>query len=236
VSALDANAPRPTVFRSYAGENVRPSKCAIWQAARATSAAPSFFKEMFIDIPPPGISYIDGGLGYNNPAELALGEAAELWPASTNICLLSIGTGRQTAAQGFDRPGSRDIEVRRSRFERLLSYLPDLEKSVPNWKTVKRFSSGVVALMGMASALTSIVTSSEEVHQRLSEASKLHGNPFPYYRFNVERSIGDIGFEDWKKKGAIHSHTLAYLGEHDTKERRIECVKSLMEPPPFNCK
>ena len=65
----------PTVFRSYSGEGIQPSQCAIWQAARATSAAPSFFKEMYIDNPRPGINYVDGGLGHNNPAEVALEEA-----------------------------------------------------------------------------------------------------------------------------------------------------------------
>ncbi len=46
--AVNADGP-PTVFRSYSGEGARPSKCAIWQAARATSPAPPFFKEMYID-------------------------------------------------------------------------------------------------------------------------------------------------------------------------------------------
>lgn len=36
----------------------------IWEAARATSAAPHYFDAMLID----GISFVDGGLGYNNPA------------------------------------------------------------------------------------------------------------------------------------------------------------------------
>lgn len=36
----------------------------IWQAARATSAAPHYFDSVKID----GVSYVDGGLGYNNPS------------------------------------------------------------------------------------------------------------------------------------------------------------------------
>lgn len=35
----------------------------IWQAARATSAAPTYFPRMNID----GIDFLDGGLGFNNP-------------------------------------------------------------------------------------------------------------------------------------------------------------------------
>lgn len=36
---------------------------AIWQAARATSAVPSFFAPMEVN----GQKFVDGGLGFNNP-------------------------------------------------------------------------------------------------------------------------------------------------------------------------
>jgi patatin-like phospholipase/acyl hydrolase len=65
----------PTVFRTYGGERIRPSKCALWQAASATGTAPSFFMPMYIDDPRPGITYVDGGLGHNNPSQVALDEA-----------------------------------------------------------------------------------------------------------------------------------------------------------------
>src|SRR6266496_5639771 len=49
----------PTIFRSYNAEGVSRSKCAIWEAARATSAAPSFFKPMTINNPTPPVTYVD---------------------------------------------------------------------------------------------------------------------------------------------------------------------------------
>src|SRR5579859_253828 len=100
-TALNVDGP-PTVFRSYFGEGIRPSKCAIWQAARATSAAPSFFKEMYIDNPSPGVNYVDGGLGHNNPSQVALDEAGRIWRTSKYFCLVSIGTGRQRASRIID--------------------------------------------------------------------------------------------------------------------------------------
>lgn len=232
-SALDAGA-LPTVFRSYAGEDVGPSKCAIWQAARATSAAPSFFKEMYIDNPPPGISYIDGGLGYNNPSEIALREAAGLWPATNHFCLVSIGTGRSRAINFVNK--SSNIETQHSRFQQLRSFLPDLDKLVPGWKTARNFPQGVMTLMNMASALSSLIMNSEGVHQRLLAASEAEANPITYFRFNVERDVGDIGFEDWKRAEAIASHTAAYLLQHETKSKMIICVKHLINPPKFQCK
>ena len=43
----------------------------IWEAARATSAAPTFFKPIVID----DVLYGDGGTGWNNPTEEAIAEA-----------------------------------------------------------------------------------------------------------------------------------------------------------------
>jgi len=108
----------PTIFRSYTGEGIRPSKCEIWKAARATSAAPSFFKEMYIDVPRPGVTYVDGGLGHNNPAELALDEAGRIWPDNKSFCLLSIGTGRQQAFAVVNTSLPNDVTVaQRSLFD-----------------------------------------------------------------------------------------------------------------------
>ena len=87
---------KPTVFHSYLGEGIRPSKCPIWQAARATSAAPSFFKAMYISNPLPGINYIDGGLGHNNPAEVSLEEGSRIWPNAKRFCLVSRYRHRST--------------------------------------------------------------------------------------------------------------------------------------------
>ena len=58
----------PVLFRSYSVERDPTTKCAIWQAARATSAAPTFFKPISIDSPHPPITYVDGGLRNNNPS------------------------------------------------------------------------------------------------------------------------------------------------------------------------
>lgn len=60
-----ANNHGPVFLRSYQNPD-EPSKfpnVKIWEAARATSAAPSFFSAMKIN----GYLMIDGGLGANNP-------------------------------------------------------------------------------------------------------------------------------------------------------------------------
>src|SRR5437667_6244003 len=71
VATSAANAEGPAVlFQSYTCEGYNANKCSIWQAARRTSAAPSFFRKMFVDVPAPGGWYIDGGLRHNNPTQL----------------------------------------------------------------------------------------------------------------------------------------------------------------------
>ena len=79
----------PVLFRNY--ESREPhSNCKIWEAARATSAAPTFFKHIKIGRAQP---YIDGGLGRNNPSRVVLDEAKRLFGTRHIGCLVSIGTG-----------------------------------------------------------------------------------------------------------------------------------------------
>jgi predicted acylesterase/phospholipase RssA len=244
--ALHTDGP-PTVFRSYFGDGVQPSKCAIWQAARATCAAPTFFKEMFIDNPLPGITYVDGGLGYNNPSEVALDEARRIWPTSKQFCLVSVGAGRQKPIRIIEGSKVRiidgsnltdDINTQRTLFKHVKSFFPRIVSLVPGWETVKRFPSGVLALMRMASAISDLTTNSEQVHQRLLRNSRAAdiNKQFPYFRFNVEREMGDIGFEDWAKEEEMATHTAAYLGEHEVEELKMKCVEFLLNPPEFKRK
>jgi len=112
---------------------------------------PSFFKEMYIDNPRPGVAYVDGGLGHNNPSQVALDEAERIWQTSKNFCLVSIGTGRQRAVKitGTSKPDD-DIDIQRSLFQHMKSFVPHIVSLVPGWKTVNNFPPGVLALIKMA--------------------------------------------------------------------------------------
>ncbi|KAF5629970.1 calcium-independent phospholipase a2 [Fusarium tjaetaba] len=64
----------------------------IWEAARATSAAPTFFQP-FVH-PETKRTYVDGALMHNNPVSLAYSEVDKIWPGSLPPdIILSIGTG-----------------------------------------------------------------------------------------------------------------------------------------------
>ena len=80
----------PTLFESY---DKTPSlkDCAIWEVARATSAATTFFKS--IKCGRDGIEFIDAGFGFNNPCECLLQEAQGVFPNTAFQSIVSIGTG-----------------------------------------------------------------------------------------------------------------------------------------------
>ncbi|KAI3322944.1 hypothetical protein HD806DRAFT_545036 [Xylariaceae sp. AK1471] len=85
----------PTLFRTYATEATRKvaaaQDCSIWEAARATSAAATFFDPITIGQQ----SYVDGATGFNNPVEIVVEEARNIWPDALSRIqsIVSIGTG-----------------------------------------------------------------------------------------------------------------------------------------------
>ena len=165
--AGNINAP-PAIFRSYTVEGDPRTKCAIWQAARATTAAPTFFKPMPIDNPRPTIIYVDGGLGNNNPSQLALAESRRIWGVETKICLVSIGTGQQPATSIVDEAQlETNLETQKSMFEVVQSSISTAASKIPYWKTATNIPPGVLALLRMANALKTIATDTEAVHDML---------------------------------------------------------------------
>src|ERR1035441_1436357 len=87
---------RQVLFRNYPAPWDYIDECAIWQACRATSAAPTFFPPIYIGNPP--MAYVDGGLGHNNPIRSLIDEAKQLWPSRPIHCILNIGTGITASA------------------------------------------------------------------------------------------------------------------------------------------
>ncbi|XP_073921131.1 calcium-independent phospholipase A2-gamma isoform X2 [Castor canadensis] len=88
--------PKAFVFRNYGhfpGINshyLGGCQYKMWQAIRASSAAPGYFAEYALG----NDLHQDGGLLLNNPSALAMHECKCLWPDVPLECIVSLGTGR----------------------------------------------------------------------------------------------------------------------------------------------
>lgn len=88
--------PKAFVFRNYGhfpGVNshyLGGCQYKMWQAIRASSAAPGYFAEYALG----SDLHQDGGLLLNNPSALAMHECKCLWPDVPLECIVSLGTGR----------------------------------------------------------------------------------------------------------------------------------------------
>ena len=98
------HAAGPTLFRSYDVAKNKEYNCTIWEAARATSAAPTFFKRIKIGPPGSGVEYVDAGIGCNNPVKQIIAEAARVFGDDAPVAgIVSIGTG-QSGNVGLAKP------------------------------------------------------------------------------------------------------------------------------------
>jgi patatin-like phospholipase/acyl hydrolase len=102
VTAFDIERTKPKFFKSYTAAQDPNHNFFRKDVARATSAAPTFFKPKKLHSVPNSfgdrveICAIDGGMCANNPAMCAFSEALRLYPAATDIILCSFGTGHAT--------------------------------------------------------------------------------------------------------------------------------------------
>jgi predicted acylesterase/phospholipase RssA len=80
-------------YRSLDPEARNTSTYKIWEAARATSAAPMYFPRVHIG----DRTYFDGGLESNNPVIEVIEEALEEFPGAEIDTIISIGTGESSS-------------------------------------------------------------------------------------------------------------------------------------------
>lgn len=94
--SVNAHSVQPFLFRTYTpnptvGNNFEGTcKAEVWQAIRASSAAPGYFQEFKFN----SSILLDGGMLVNNCTGVAHAEASILWPQEPIQCVVSIGSGK----------------------------------------------------------------------------------------------------------------------------------------------
>ena len=102
VAVVTASTSNPVVLANYSRRTdvtsdyvfELPHDFKTWEAAYATSAAPSYFRPF---VSSTNRTYLDGGLYANNPVAIADDERRAIWPdvaEESPDLLLSIGTGK----------------------------------------------------------------------------------------------------------------------------------------------
>ncbi len=98
VTSYDIERRAPYFFKSYRAADDPDRDTSMAAAARATSAAPTYFEPHRIDIPGTNDyrALVDGGVFANNPTMCAYVEAKDLYPTAVDYHVVSIGTGQLT--------------------------------------------------------------------------------------------------------------------------------------------
>lgn len=175
-------------------------KAYIWQAARATSAAPHYFKDIDIN----GNRFMDGAVQINNPSYRAWCEACAMHhgreePNQTPDfrkpaigVFVSIGTGKSAPLTMFND-------------KNLLRHVARIGKAA-----IKRLSNP------------------EETHDFMS--GMFAEQNVPYFRFNVDTGLENIKMDDCSEKTlhTISKATKEYLTRSETKKQLRSCAEFLV--------
>ena len=198
----------------------------IWQAARATSAAPHYFKEIDIG----SAQFMDGGIEANNPSDVALSEVKEMHVHDRTL------------------EGSRTGNV--PRLHQCLStdngvgVLVSVGTGAGGPRTI--FSDGnfihkAIKILGRA---LKVLTDPEPTHRHVEQLA--YGTGLPYYRLNVETGLEKVRMDECrivKTKDGVHNLNLegirkatdAYLRREDVETRLTRCAERLVNQRRNRC-
>lgn len=190
----------PVLLRTYQSGSA-PIQCTIWEAARATSAAPTFFPPVTLRNYH-GSQFVDAGVGCNNPTRIIVKEAKAYYrtkgyKATRPTCVVSIGTDQNDLIQLHDAASMFWFKDR----------------------------SG----LSIAPVLGNIVTDCENTHNEMTLSCLDDKAADTYYRFNVPQGMQQIVLDEWDKAMDIRTYTSYYLRLNQTEHDVRECIKLLRQ-------
>ncbi|KAK7687056.1 hypothetical protein QCA50_009556 [Cerrena zonata] len=202
--AKGTNVTTPTHIRTYRNTEIQEPFAAwkIWEAARATSAAPTFFQRITVG----GVDYIDGGLNANNPVLLLYAEAGLVFGRARRIqCLLTIGTGL---------PPPVTINNKRICISRALPRALEAIRTMADTQLGLR-----------------LLTSGEQIHCLFREYSIVPKEAYYRFNHEERDDGGEvqepISLDGWLKMEALQHNTIQYLESQG--EMMEKCARVLAE-------
>jgi len=198
---FDLNPAEPEILRSYRATGLivdERQPWTIWEAARATSAAITYFEPLIRGDPPRVVRYYDAGLGHNNPAHIAHNETGRIWgkydklvPPDEISLLLSLGTG-----------------------------VPEILRKQDAQTIVQQASAKFKIPIDMVEAMQRMVTDTEKIAVQMNND---FGSPELrqiYFRFNVEQGLSAVQLFEWEKEEQIRADTKRYMDSRKGEVRR----------------
>ena len=183
--------------------------CRVCDAARATSAAPTFFPVMKIN----NRYFVDGGLGHNNPSfaiyfhytAIERKKSTRPMAAPTN------------SAPHFSPHG--DLDCSRVRFTNIGTGAKVNEVEPRKRDLLARLIPGFIRKgVFLKQTLTEIAVNSEEKAEVMRHFQYLNSEIIEYERFDANHGVSNIKLDDHNALGEIREKTEQYLEEQETKD------------------
>lgn len=192
------------LLRSYGVPWAGPFSGKIWEAARATSAAPTCFEPIEVN----GIKYGDGALGYNNPTRLAINEAHDLWPERPIGCLVSLGTGEEDPNQLVEK-----------------GRIPAPTKL---HRVFRAAAPGAAFQLEVAKYCAASMTSCAKTHQDILASLDRDQLRNKYFRINVP-GMGKIKLAEWEMMGDMIALAADHMETREMRDEKSRIAKALLE-------
>ncbi|KAF4598943.1 hypothetical protein EYR38_007356 [Pleurotus pulmonarius] len=172
----------------------------IWQAARATSAAPTYFPSIKIGC----TELADGGLTYNNPVALLLEEAYNefgLVRLHNTRCLLTLGTGRPPP----------------------LRLPPNSTSSRGICRRIK-----VAYLIKLIKLMANLATDCEDTHKRAKHIFRAD-SIYWRFNYKIHKGGEILQLDRWQEMGTLIEQTNKFLEGEEQATRVKNCALRLKE-------
>lgn len=183
----------------------------IWQVARATSAAPTYFEPIMIE----DREFIDGGFGTNNPAEEIYHEVCQMNMNNKSSIglLISIGTGQSEV--------SRFGKGRLRKYHAILlatkQIAVDSEKVHEQMRRKFPINDGKTKYYRF-----NVPISSNDSHEvRFSNVRRQAAEDLTDGRRQKSKPLGEMAMDEWKSKSTLRDikiATEAYLADPETRD------------------